>query len=299
VAVIDATFRPARARALLFAGLAAGIALAAVGISSQRTAPPLPADAMARVNGRVIRDADFQAALNDAALLAGATSPSDAAGRRQVLDGMIEEELLVQRALDLGLAQRDGRVRRELAAAVVTSVVLTANATEPDVAELRAYYEANRAHFAQQVVVRVAQVWLGVTNLRSETQSYEKAKEAERRWRLGDDVVTIRSDVGDAEPVPIPDRPMLPGELARYLDPICVNVVLSLAAGKISQPIRSLTGFHVLKVVARWTGGSASFEQALPVVESEYRQERANRALVDYVKELRRGAAIEVRPDAP
>jgi len=74
--------------------------------------------------------------------------PLTAEDRAHVLERLIEEELLVQRGLTLGLARQDRRVRADLTATVIDGVVSDASEGEPSDDELTAFYAANRDFFA-------------------------------------------------------------------------------------------------------------------------------------------------------
>src|SRR5262249_43475430 len=88
-----------RGSILLALGLVGGVAMAASGLFATRDGGGLPADAVARVNGAVIRLEDYRRIAGglDADRRDG-LGPGD---RQRVLDRMIDEELLIQRALEL------------------------------------------------------------------------------------------------------------------------------------------------------------------------------------------------------
>ncbi len=139
-----------RGRALLLLGAMAGIAAAALGVI--KPAPPEP-DAVAWVGGRPIRRADYERAL--AAAAADRRAPLDATLRRHVLDRLIDEELLVARALEVGLPESDVRLRGAMARAMLESVVASGDGGEPSDAELRKFLDDNADAFARGVRVRV------------------------------------------------------------------------------------------------------------------------------------------------
>jgi len=137
-----------RAIALLTVGALAGLAAAATGLLAQnRAASVIPDGAVAAVNGTAVRRADYERAVE--ALAADRRSAVDDATKRHVLDRLVDEELLVQRALELGLARQDRRVRGDLVAALIESVTADADQREPDAAALRAFFDANRDYFAR------------------------------------------------------------------------------------------------------------------------------------------------------
>src|SRR5262249_37632841 len=127
----DVMIRLERSSTLLALGSTLGLLLAAGSLlASGRTAGhALPADTVACINGAAIRAEEYRRALD--AVAGDRRDEPDEALRRHVLDRLIDEELLVQRGLELGLARVDPRVRRELAAAVVAEAVTEGGAGAP------------------------------------------------------------------------------------------------------------------------------------------------------------------------
>ena len=97
---------------------------------------------VATVNGVGILAAEFGAALDRYALSRGGSL----VGRDStlVLDSLIDEELLVQRARDLRIDRNDRLVRDLMAKTVVEVVAMEAESTDPTAEEIAAFYEAER-----------------------------------------------------------------------------------------------------------------------------------------------------------
>src|SRR5262245_21153430 len=152
-----------RSSGLVAIGSTVGLVLAAGGLLASGRDPgrALPSDAVARVHGVAIRAEDEHRALD--AVGADRREAPDATLRRHVLDRLIEEELLVQRGLELGLARVDPRVRRELADAVVAEAVTEGDRGEPTADDLRAFYDAERGFFARGGRLHVRQVFVAAT----------------------------------------------------------------------------------------------------------------------------------------
>jgi parvulin-like peptidyl-prolyl isomerase len=110
------------------------------------TTQAVPPQDVALVNNRPILQSDFvtQVQAETGAAFKDAT-PSD---RRRVLQEMVDEELLVQRGLDVDLAASDPDVRSAMVAGVNLQVDAEVLASLPDEAALRAYYAANRDRYA-------------------------------------------------------------------------------------------------------------------------------------------------------
>src|SRR5262245_15749646 len=98
-----------RVQRLLGLGAALGPALATFDLLTVGDALTPTPEGVASVNGTAIREEDYERAL--AAFASDRRSPVEAGDRRHVLDRLIDEELLVQRGLDLGFSRSDRRVR--------------------------------------------------------------------------------------------------------------------------------------------------------------------------------------------
>src|SRR5512134_2842951 len=112
-----------RARWLLAAGTAAGIVLAALGLVRGATLPGsgLAPGEVARVNDVPIRAEDLERLV--AALEADKRSPLEDADRARILERLVEEELLVQRAVEIGLVQSEPGVGKALVQALIDAIV--------------------------------------------------------------------------------------------------------------------------------------------------------------------------------
>src|SRR4051812_32492524 len=145
-------------RTLLVAGALAGLAAAIASITVRGGPASMPADAVAVVNGAVIRVADFDRAVG--AVTSDRRDPIGADDRRALLDRLIEEELLVQRARELGLDTHDPAVRARLVAAMVEAGLAGVAAAPPADADVARFYDDERAALspATRVWVRALRV---------------------------------------------------------------------------------------------------------------------------------------------
>jgi parvulin-like peptidyl-prolyl isomerase len=136
------TFR----RACLVAAVAIGCAFSAFQILHDVRVPVrlLPGVA-ARVNGRQI---DMDSINRTVAGMDTRERRSESATRRDVLSRMIDEELLVQHALDSGAAETSPEVRAALVRSAITRVNAEAAAEPISEGELTEYFEAHRQVYA-------------------------------------------------------------------------------------------------------------------------------------------------------
>jgi parvulin-like peptidyl-prolyl isomerase len=282
----------ARGVLLLAFGAATGVALAAAGLAGPRRPPRLPADAVARVNGTVIRTEEYQRVV--AGLVADRRDGIDAADRRRVVDRLIDEELLVQRGLELGLARNDRKIRSDLTAAVIASIVAQREDVQPSDAELEAFYESHRDFFAQPGRLRVRRIFCRVSAPADDAAAQARAQEASRRLRAGEAFGTVQTALGDPEIAPLPDVMLPPAKLLDYLGPTALRTVLTLEDGAVSEPVRAAGGYHVMQVVARQTDGERPLAEIRAEVLAEFHREDGERALRDYLDELRGRADVVI-----
>jgi len=189
-----------RGRVLLIVGAVAGLGLAATGLlRGDQGSAPVPGNAVATVNGTPIFEADYRRAVS--AVSADRRSKQLSLEQRaRILDRLIDEELLIQRGLELRLATRDPRIRTNLSGAVIDLIVARADAQgrEVDDDTLRAFFREHRDYFRSSPRLHVQQE--------------------------GDAVVTI------------PDVPLPPAKLRQYVG---VAAARSLLGAKPGQVVRS------------------------------------------------------------
>ncbi len=250
-----------RTRWLLISGLLTGIAAAGAGVLVQRGSE-LPPQAIARVNERLIlRDAWLRAV---AAVASERRTPLSEADKRHILDRLIDEELLVQHGVALGLIEQDRRLRGQLVSDVIAAAA--AQAAQPeDEAELRRFFAEHRDFFTPPGRLRVA------------------------AYRLGAD--------GERAPFspPLPDALLPPAKLRGYLGPALTQVALRLQPGESSEPVRLGDGSALIEMLEREPGAAPSFEDVADAVRAEYRRRHDEQALRELLAQLREGGDVATR----
>jgi hypothetical protein len=156
--------------ALTIAGLCFGTIAAIQEFRLQRLAH---SDAAAFVNGQPIAQDDVERAL--AALGADRRAALTRADRDKVLERLIEDELLAQRAVALGLAANDPNARKVLIRGLIDSLVAAAPPPAED--DLRRYFDANANIFRGADLIAVAPAEGVVKGLPSTPMTIEKLKD--------------------------------------------------------------------------------------------------------------------------
>ena len=242
--------------------------------------------AVARINGVPILRERFERLV--AALEIDLRRAVSDAERRDVLDRLIDEELLVQRGLELGLALHDRQVRADLVSAVLGQATSGAELREPNDRELRDFYTANREFFARSDRLRVQRIYV-----EAGPDAEPRLAEIVRRLANGDRLHDGRDALGDAALPPVPDALLPRRKLREYLGPTVVRAVAALEPGAVSEPIRSGTDWHVVRLIAREGASLPELDTVAEAVRAEWRRREAETALRDYLDELRVRAELE------
>ena len=240
---------------LLAGGMLAGAALAVFYIVRlPETATP-PADAVAWVNGRPIARESYESALRAVAgdRKGGTLREGD---RERVLERLIDQELLIDRAIELGLHERDPQIRNQLATAMIDFLVRRAEdeARAADEAELRAFYEEERFRFERAPQYRV---------------SVEGAA------------------------VPLPSDFILEKDIEQALGPTAAREVSELDVGE-SVTVGEGNAAYTVRLLERRGGGVAPFEAAREAVESAYLRHRSEAAVREFLELARQRTDIVV-----
>ena len=142
---------------LLAGGMLVGAALAVFYIVRIPDTVEPGTDAVAWVHDRPISRASYENALQAVAgdRKSGTLREDD---RERVLQRLIDQELLIDRAIELGLPERDPQIRNQLATAMIAFLVRRAEdeATAAEETDLRAFYEEQRFRFERSAQYRVA-----------------------------------------------------------------------------------------------------------------------------------------------
>lgn len=287
-----------RALALLGAGAVIGLAAAAIGLMRDASAEgSLPEAAVASVNGELVRVEEYERAVE--ALASDRRDPIGEADRRHVLDRLLDEELLVQRGLELGFARHDRRVRGDIVSAVIQVVVQQAEATQPDDEEIERFYRENQQYFARTGRLFVRQVLVRVRTRDEEEAARQRAEQAARRLREGEPFEAVNEELGDAQVALLPADYLPATKLREYVGPTATRVAMQLEPGGVSDPVRSATGYHVLLLVDREEGRVPPLAEISDEVEAELVRRAGDTALRRYLDELRKRADVRVTDTLP
>ncbi len=251
--------------------------------------------------------------------------------RRQVLDRLIEAVLVSQEAARLNITVSDQEIDAEIAAvrerekltedefvralgqegltlaeyrsrladnikrARVVSRTVRGALTIPD-AQLQAYYQEHKADFTPPATLRLRLLLLPVSPDASDAERAVVRAEAQ----------ALRLRAANGEPFEALARAHSKGPgveeggdlgtvAAGHLDPRFEAAVTGLKPGQVSAPVGLEDGIGLLQLVERTGGEPEPFEKVRDRIYRTLYEKEFDRALEQWVKELKAKAAIEVK----
>lgn len=235
----------------------------------------LLSDTVAEVNGNYIRKDEYLRTLT--AISSDSKNPITKEARTNVLERLIEEELLVQRGLELGFAREDRLIRASIVRAVIQSIISENVSEKPNVLELRSYFLFNRDKFLKTSRYQVA-----VYQQSDELSAARISKELRETGSTKSNNVSY-----------IPNTLLPLSKLLDYLGPDVVLALGNLKSGEVSDPIKSGEIFFVVKVFVLEPGSTPDFDSVKEEVEASYIQEKGDRTLREYLDRLKTKSKIK------
>lgn len=267
--------------ALLVGGALTGLVFAGIGLVTKWSVATdsLPPGAVARVGDRLVTELELERVALD--LATDKRTPADG-DREYSLQRIIEEELLVQRGVELGFQDTAPNIRKALAAAVIAQVIAEAEAAAPSRKELRAFYDTDATFFAQSERWRVR--WLRAHKENPPIQTKQAVDGPLSAPCSSADAIHS----GDLEPVYELPNSLLPlGKLMDYMGPALARQATRMQPGECSAPVLVDDVYHVLYLEEYQPGQIPDFDSIVDVVESEYIRRTGEKALLDYLQWLR------------
>jgi hypothetical protein len=259
-------------------GAFAGLVMAAWGMLRQAdSAAELPPSAIASVNGTLISRELFERTRERL----GPQAQDDATAA-QLLGQLVDDELLVQRGVELGMTETDSAVRTAIINSLVASVTAEADAANPSDEELGAYLEAHGERFSHTSRLHV-EAW--ETDREELAQTFVSALRAGESLPESDDIRAM------------PDLPaglLATDMLSNYLGPAITAAAAEMPDG--SSAVFARRGrWLVLRVVAKERQAVDDLDSVRSRVAMDYRRQLAADLLESYLDNLRQRADIRTR----
>jgi parvulin-like peptidyl-prolyl isomerase len=161
--------------------------------------------------------------------------------------------------------------------------------------ELKDYYEKHKSEFVRQEQVFLREILIATKDAAPEAlaAAEKKAKDVCARARKGEKFGDLARSYSDA-PTAQQDGELgafKRGDLRKEIE----DVVFKQNRGYVTDPIRTTTGFVILKVEERYEAGQASFEDVQNEIMEKLYMPKMQPEIRKYLTKLREDAFIEIR----
>jgi len=292
-------------------------------------------DVVARVNDRIISRSDMERSEQQLAAenQQNQASPEESADRQKnLLRDMVDQQLLISRAKDLGLnadaevirrldeirkqnhmdsmedlekAARQQSISFEDFKANIRNGILTQQVVRDEVGrhlqmtqgQEQAYYDAHKNDFSQPEQVRLSEILVPTPADATEAvvaQAKAKAEGIAEKVKAGDSFDDLaKANSGGPTASQGGDLGLFKrGALAKVLE----DQTFSLQAGGVTDPIRTRQGFVILKVTEHQQAGVPPLKDIEQQIQEAMYFQQMQPALRAYLTKLREEAYIDIKP---
>jgi parvulin-like peptidyl-prolyl isomerase len=261
----------------------------------------------------------------------GKRAARSSALRREVLERLIDDELVLQQAADLKLTitseQVDASIeeikrqnniddaqltealkaqgmsmaayradlKRQLLRFRVLNIAVGSRVTISD-EDVKAYYDRHMKS-GENVQVRASHIFISIPEGSDAAAVAEKHAQAQKlleRAKAGEDFAKLAREFSD-DPATRGEGGDL-GYFGRDMLPKAIEeMVFAMQVGDIRGPVRADRGFHVIKLVDRKTKDAKPLEEVKDDIRMQLRQKEMERQTKTYLAELRKKTLVDIR----
>ena len=314
--------------------------LAAPAIARSQSMPQSPyggttvEDIIARVNDQVITQSDYERALkemDDEARQHGDSMQQTSAEHKDLLRGLIDQQLWLSKGKELGITGETDLVKRldelrkqyNLASledlqkaaeeqgvsfedfkANIRNQIITQSVMRQEVGEriqftpgeAMRYYEEHKQDYSQPESERLSEILIPADSADTAklAEAKTKADDVEARLHAGGDFAQLARSFSGGPTA------SSGGDLGQYkqgqLPKVLEDKTFPLAAGQYTDPILTRQGYIILKVVQHTAGGPAPYKDVEQQVEEALYESRMEPAIRAYLTKMREDAFIDIKP---
>ena len=267
-------------QSILGIGLILGIVLAALAIVEKNNITDQ--NWAAKIEDQLIPYERYQMQLEG--LAKDKRSPLTNRDKEYVLERMIEEELLIKRAIDLGMLENNPMARGTIVQQMIKNIVTEGSRTEPQENELIDFFQGNIGFFTKANRLRVRQIYFSKDDFGDEV--VEKAKDAFIRLNKGENFEKVALS-GSKSALKIPDTLMNLSKVREYIGPSLMREAQLLKPGYSSAPKKVSGGYKIIYLVDREDATQPEYSNIRSTVLSEFLKRRDDQSLRKYLDNLK------------
>ena len=266
----------------LLLGITVGLIFIFLGIFNNQKLDKTQANIVALVNDHPILQSDLDLALNALAMnKENSITPEQV---KLVLERLIDEQLLLQRGVELNLPQNSNPVRKMIINSMIDSILSENNDFQITDEVLIKFYNENTTFFLPPKELRLKKIFLKFNNASEDAIRLDSIREM---LINGEDFDEVSLQKGDRFLPEIPDTYLPERKLLDYLDPVLVKNAFNLKDGQITSEIETNEGYNFLHLVDSKKGEALPFSEMNEKVKAEYIRRSDEMALINYLEWLR------------
>ena len=212
-------------------------------------------------------------------------SPITQSDKEYVLERMIEEELLIKRALDLGMLDNNPMARGTIVQQMIKTIISENQRYEVTEEELKEFFVQNTGFFTKSSRLRIRQIYFSEEDFKELTfeESY-KAYDLLLEGKSFDEV----SKFGSISALKIPNSLMTLTKVREYVGPSIMNIASSLVPGSFTQPIKVSGGYKIIYLLEKESADKPAFKLIRDSVLAEFLKRRDDNSLRQYLDNLKK-----------
>ncbi len=214
-------------------------------------------------------------------------------GKERFLNELVKKELLYQEAIKQGLDKNteykqkveDFKKITLIGQLLEKEIEDKAKVTDQDV---KAYYDEHKEDFSPFSQIRISLI---------RVKTEDEAKDILKKLQNGGDFAKIAKESSiDTNSAKIGGDL---GFLSRdQISPEHEMVVVRLKKGDVSEPIKTLKGYDIIKVTDKKTGSIVEFEKVKDLISQHLSAEKQKEVFDSYIESLKKTYAVEINKEA-
>lgn len=211
-------------------------------------------------------------------------SPLTQKDKEYVLERMIEEELLIKRAIDLGVLNDNPMARGTIVQQMIKTIIAENARYEISDSELESFFQENSGFFTKSSRLRIQQIYFSNEQLKDD--SLVVAKKAYDLLKRGDDFESV-SKLGSPSALQIPNSLMTLSKVREYIGPSLMNLAKELEINSFTTPIEVSGGYKIIYLIDKELSSPPQFNDIKASVSSEFLKRKDDQSLRSYLENLK------------
>jgi hypothetical protein len=211
-------------------------------------------------------------------------SPLTQKDKEYVLERMIEEELLIKRAIDLGMLNDNPMARGTIVQQMIKTIIAENARYEISDSELESFFQENSGFFTKSSRLRIQQIYFSNEQLKDD--SLVVANKAYDLLKRGDDFESV-SKLGSPSALKIPNSLMTLSKVREYIGPSLMNLARELEINSFTSPIEVSGGYKIIYLIDKEMASPPKFNDIKASVSSEFLKRKDDQSLRSYLENLK------------